>query len=593
MRNWLCALLFLPLAALAEEIDLPIAGLHIKLPDEWTRDRSLESRDTPLYATLDADDEGDKQIMIRITGKRAVQFDADKWMDEEKKARTEFFETVTNKFKRLTKQEFGGRGSIGYSMAGVGLRDADDEEEEAESIEIQFQVFAVINGSFVWEVELVSYKGAHLDKPEAVEGMLNAITFPKPRYPPLDLSAPADAAASEVTDEKGNIKLKLPAGWALTADPSDNEDSIDRFELERTSAQGLVICRVKVLRYTPGGPALFDQESPSSVMPIINRDTNFFENIYGHKDLEFDVNESNLLGGAEKSASYVIKNRTKTEWAAIHKLQKQIDKGLKLSLPDPPQIVVRGRIAMISPYIYVTRVVTAPGRGEDPALVADLKALHEGFEFLSSKAKMPPLRVFETKLGNTLDDPANAKPKKKQKIRCEAFSIKQKRTEPSAILLITYTLPKGFVRSTSPEIDKRKELRLVLAAQDKNNTSVLILLVASHWSELPVRNNLGSQSHAVPKLLFEQWRSSWENAARGTGKLREKPLKTSVGGLKAKAMEFSGLRDGFPGTRRNYMIEKWGWRLEVQADARGDGIAVFEKDIERFLKSIRLKKLKR
>ncbi len=243
MRKLLFALLFLAPAAIAEEIDFPIAGLHINLPDEWTRDRSLESRDTPLYATLDADDEGDKQIMVRVTRKRAVEFDADKWMDDEKKARTEFLETVTNKFKRLTKQEFGGRGSIGYSMAGVGMREADDEEEKAESTEIQFQVFAVINGSFVWEVELVSYKEAHLAKPEAVEGILNAITFPKPRFPPLDLSAPADAAASEVTDEKGNIKLKLSPGWALTGDPDNPEESIDRFEVERTNARGQVICR--------------------------------------------------------------------------------------------------------------------------------------------------------------------------------------------------------------------------------------------------------------------------------------------------------------------------------------------------------------
>ena len=166
MRKLLFALLFLAPAAIAEEIDFPIAGLHINLPDEWTRDRSLESRDTLLYATLDADDEGDKQIMVRVTRKRAVEFDADKWMDDEKKARTEFLETVTNKFKRLTKQEFGGRGSIGYSMAGVGTPET-YEEEEAESIEVHFQVFAIINGSFVWEVVLESHKEAHLNKPEA------------------------------------------------------------------------------------------------------------------------------------------------------------------------------------------------------------------------------------------------------------------------------------------------------------------------------------------------------------------------------------------------------------------------------------------
>jgi hypothetical protein len=456
---------------------------------------------------------------------------------------------------------------------------------------VHFQVFAVINGSFVWEVELVSYKEAHLNKPDAVEAILNAITFPKPRFPPLDLSVPADAAASEVTDEKGNIKLKLPPGWDLTRKPSDQKDAISRFEVERANAKGELICRVRVLRYTPGGPALFAQESPSTAMPIINQQTNFFEFAYGHKDLEFDVDESNLLGGADKSASYVVKNRTKTEWEGIHRLQQQINKGLKLSLPDPPQIVMRGRIAMISPYIYITRVFHIRGaQGEDPALGADLKVMHEGFEFLSSKAKMPPLRVFETKLGDTLTDPANAKPRKLQKVRIEAFSIKRKSTKPTAILQVQYTLPKGFVQIKSPEIDKRKSLLFLIAAQDKENTSVVIALEAEHISEQPLRNTAGSQAHVEPKRVFESWRSSWETDAVGSGRLKDKPYKKSVGGKKAHAMKFKGIRDGFPASRRNYMMEKWGWRILIQSDARGEGLEVFKRDIDVFFKSIRLSK---
>ena len=70
-------------------------------------------------------------------------------------------------------------------------------------------------------------------------------------------------------------------------------------------------------------------------------------------------------------------------------------------------------------------------------------------------------------------------------------------------------------------------------------------------------------------------------------------LRPDPGRAGRERVEFSGLRDGFPGTRRKYMLEKYGWRVLVEADARGDGIAVFEKDIARFLKSIRLKKLKR
>ena len=70
MRKWLFSLLVFPLLAAtgaADEVHHPELGLHVKLPDGWERDRSMEDVDNLLHATFAADDEGKKQILVRIT----------------------------------------------------------------------------------------------------------------------------------------------------------------------------------------------------------------------------------------------------------------------------------------------------------------------------------------------------------------------------------------------------------------------------------------------------------------------------------------------------------------------------------------------
>ena len=213
MPRWLLSLLVFPLLAgtgAAEEVHHPELGLHVKLPDGWERDRSMEDVDNLLYATFAADEDGDKRILAIISNGFAKDFDADGWLAAEEEARKNFFDTITNKFKHLRTQEFGSKGSIGYSIAGLGTPDGEDE-----AIAVAFQVYAVVNGAYYWQVELISYKEAHLEKSEAVDAILEAIKFPKPKVPPLDLSVPEDAKPTEIKDEKGNIKWTLPPGWEM------------------------------------------------------------------------------------------------------------------------------------------------------------------------------------------------------------------------------------------------------------------------------------------------------------------------------------------------------------------------------------------
>ncbi|MCZ6786082.1 MAG: hypothetical protein O7E54_02840, partial [Planctomycetota bacterium] len=145
MPKWLLSLLVFPLLAeigAAEEVHHPQLGFHVKLPDGWERDRSSEDADVLLHATFAADEDGDKRILVEISNGLAKDFDSDGWLAAEEESRKNFFDTITNKFKHLRTQEFGAKGSIGYSIAGIGT-----PPDEDEAIPVAYQVYAVINGA--------------------------------------------------------------------------------------------------------------------------------------------------------------------------------------------------------------------------------------------------------------------------------------------------------------------------------------------------------------------------------------------------------------------------------------------------------------
>ena len=210
-------------------------------------------------------------------------------------------------------------------------------------------------------------------------------------------------------------------------------------------------------------------------------------------------------------------------------MAKQIDKGIKISLPDPPMRVTRGYIALLSPYVYMTQALHG-GAGDDAGFVEELARLHSGFEFLSGKAKLPPLSVAGNEIGNTKDDPANAE-KRKGKFMIEAFKHGGGK-KPSAKAQISFVVPPGFIRVT----EGVRGGALVFAAQDKDNNNVLIVFTSKHATELPARMVFQS-----PREQMEGWKSNWEGQARGTGKIRDKNKNMQLGNIKAKGYVFEGM----------------------------------------------------
>ena len=138
----------------------------------------------------------------------------------------------------------------------------------------------MVNGTYYWQVEIISYREAHLEKAEAVDGILNAIKFPKPKFPPLDLSIPADATESEVKDEKGNVKWKIPAGWE-----SEEQTAQVIVKLSEAVVEAAKLVATVSTRF-PAADPLEEKEPPRT-----------FETVFDPSDAkaESDINEQLAL----------------------------------------------------------------------------------------------------------------------------------------------------------------------------------------------------------------------------------------------------------------------------------------------------------
>ena len=271
------------------------------------------------------------------------------------------------------------------------------------------------------------------------------------------------------------------------------------------------------------------------------------------------------------------------QWEAISRIQDHANKGVKLSIPDPPMYTLYGRIGMLSPNVYMVILRSVTNRqSSDETLLAEFRAMNESFELISGTAKLPPLTLGRMKFANTKDDPANAKDRKGKHL-IEVFSKTRPDKEPSAVIELQYVIPAGFIRATELE---NGAMKLLLVAQDKDNNNVEIRFLASHRTELGA--NMKFQD---VKNLYQQWTSAWESVARGSGRIKPKPDRLKLGRIgNAKGMRYSGEIDGFAASRINVVTDKKGWRISVEITSRGDGIKAFDKPIKTFLKKIGFRK---
>ncbi|MEE8105501.1 MAG: hypothetical protein V3T86_08220 [Planctomycetota bacterium] len=569
------AVVLLPALAFGDAFERKAAGLNVEAPDGWSRDTTVDGS-TVIYAA-DAEIADGKTFRLTIEVESAIEFDPEKWAEEQQKLVEEELTTILTKFTLVRTRTFKGDGdeevgSHGYEISGV------DEDD----VQIRHRVAAVINGGNVFIVHEIAKGDAEGANGELADKMMEGIRFPSPVPPKLDLSLPEDAEPTPVEDKDGNLKVTLPPGWAIPNDVNPVEGAPTRFTAIRTNSSGNDVAVVTFYRFTGFNASIFAEEGPTQF--LTDRTKPLMENFFGHtNELDFDSDESELLPGIEKASRWTVTSRKKEEWEAIRRIQEHANKGVKLSIPDPPMYTLYGRVGMLSPNVYMIILREVANRqSSDESLLAEFRTMNESFELISGTAKLPPLRVGNMTFANTKDDPANAKDRKGKHL-VEVFSKTRRDKEPSAVIELRYIIPAGFIRVSELE---NGALKLFLVAQDQDNNNVVIRFIASHRTELPARTKFQDV-----KNLYQQWSSKWESQARGSGRIKPKPDKITLGRIgSAKGMRYTGIIDGFSASRRNFVTDKKGWRIELEITSRGDGIKAFEAPIKTFVKKIGFRK---
>ncbi len=578
---WLCTLCMTAGSALAEEFVHETSGLSIRIPDQWDRDRSRERGSIAFSAICDL--AKGKQIRFEVSAGLASGFDAAEWLDAEKEEKLGRFAEQLQEFSIDKDRTVGGKGAVGYSVAGKA------SAGDGNTYLLRYRVYAVVNGDVLLHFTELSYNDAQQGQEALLQGMWDAVTITEPTKPKLEIEPPEGAVAADVVDEKGNYRLRLPAGWTVREGPSEQDDAALRLTVARENAAQQVIAVFDVVRFRYSDTGVFARETPSTVIQGLREHNGLFDVYYGPKaTFRIDVDESVLLGGADKSCAYRIKDWTAEQYAEIRKAEEDRSRGLKVEVPNPPKRVIRGRLAMLSPCVYVIRAEYGDHADADNGrFLAELNEILDSFEFLAGGAKLPALEMPNgERLGNTVADPRFAKERKDQ-IQPEAFDVaKKEKDKPSAVLQVKFTVPEFFQLVEGLPADGA--LKLMMVAQDKNNNWVRMQFIARHTTELPIQSNGARMSFEDKKQTLNTWRSNWEGSARG--KFPADSRKSTVGGVNFEVVEVTGTIDNFPAGKMHYLAEKWGWHMEMYIETRGGARDVFKDQIKDLVKGLRFSK---
>jgi hypothetical protein len=336
---------------------------------------------------------------------------------------------------------------------------------------------------------------------------------------------------------------------------------------------------------------VFTNDEPGDfLIKKLGENSKFFEPFYepdSAKVLRPEIDARTRLGGADKSCGYEIRALLLSEEAKIEEAKKLIARGdTSVTVPEFLPLVVRGRLAMISPYIYVTRTWFARSLSDNEQLLAEYNQILDSWEFASTEGKPPPLQVGGKALGNTLADAANKEERKKSKVH--EF---KRGAKVEAQLKIDYVLPPGFQEADGVQDEAAGgafgggDVPLQVVAQDGNNGWVWFRVVAIHQKSLPPKTVFEDK-----QKTFETWISNFESLARGTKRLPKKPEKVTVGNLDGHGCEMSGKINDFTATELNMVTMEGGWRIRFEMRTRGRGAATFADGIKTFLKKFKAAK---
>lgn len=585
MRNAALVFLLAATAAAGEFVDKP-TGLKLTFPDDWRRDSSREEGAIKFSGFLAADRDKGSYLTLTVEAIPLMEaFDKKAWLAHEQKSKTKILnKSVTQEFT-AEDVRIGGLDSVGYVIGGVATPKDQD-------VAVRFRVRAVVHGSHFFKITEVSVNKAHEARGDALKEIWNGIQFQAAEGGGDGGGSglqPVKGEPTEAVDKAGNYKVKLPPGWIVEREAPDDKNVELRMVFMRKDADDNPICVIQVWRMKDFRPQLISSGTPDEVVQNLLK-RKYWEAFYGEGSsdvIRADVDEGVGFGSAERSGEYTIRSKTMEEIKKIadaETLQRRGDKNIKV--PEYLDLVMRGRVAIISPAVYITRCQFRRSLADDAQLVAEYKQVHENLSFLVSEA-LPQALNIGGDVGNTVDNPAFAKDRKEKIVHDVRSARRTYRME------LKFTLPAGFAR-----YDKKlpsDQLVMVVYAQDGKNNWIRISMIAVNQKKRVDDNPGKIVSMPDPDKDAEQWKSNWTGTARGL-KVPSNLKKFSLGRIRGEGY------DGLSGDAKGFRAKFWGiassktpgkgWYILVDVETRGDGDKLFEDKMKKMFKSMKVKDVK-
>jgi hypothetical protein len=583
MRRLAPLLLFCCIAPAEDPVVVEDVGFSIEMPDDWSREMRREKDSIRFAAIFDHT----KKLFVRfqVETSDAKGYDAAAWLEVQKQATAKWFKEVQEPFAVEKGTVVGGRDAVAFTCSG---RTA----QGAEEYDMRLHVAALVHGGTFFQFTEVSYNKAHEveEVADAIARLWKGIRFQEPKAPPINLDVPEGAAEQELLDQTGNYKLKVPPGWTIKQPPNPDPKVTVRAAITRTDSDGNGLATITVLRFEESDTAIFATGTAGEVLTNIAKNGKFFEQFFGEGSAGFihpRVNEGVSLGGVEKAGAFEYRSITMEEQEEIRKaedLQRRGEKGIQV--PQFKETVVRGRIGLLSPAIYVAVGNFQKELADDPDLLKEYNRVLDSWEFLVSEAIPPALTVGDLEIGDTLSDPANTKARK-------SSSIAMHKERTAYRIQVDFVLPPGF-QEVPRDLIKRiyqdpDKISVLVVAQDKSHNWVQIMITHSNDNALgEIKMTLGDKKQA-----FETWESNWLGKAP-TAKFPARTKKFNIGNVRGEGYDrVPGVIDKFRGTFTGLVDDKSSWRTAVTIETRAKGDSVFKEGIEDFCRSVKLKPLKK
>jgi len=585
-----CLALFAALPASAAEPFTDSTGLVVELPDGWNRDRQTERGAMRFAATFQPEKEdGKKYVLFQVVAGPSDGFDQSAWMEHQRPMLSKIFESVNEPFEITQRYKVAGQTTGLCTIAGT----------HEEGYPVRIRRCAVPHGAVIFVFTEYSYNNAHEGQDAPLAAMWDAVSFqeggtapaPEPtnggggevddgRAPDGSIE-PGKGEPTAVEDKKGNLKLTLPPGWEVSRPAPDDATANTRFKAVRRVGESNV-AMVEFFRIPRPGRVFTIGTPTDQVSEVVFNQSDIVSKWFGYENGRGFVrlartDESKLMGGVPKSGQYRLEMITKEEREKIDEAETLLRRGQKIEVPEFPPRTVTGRVALLSPYLYVVQVYLAPSAAQSPQVLEEQQKLFESVEFFSDEP-MPPHLDIAGEGTNTLE--------MRKEVREEKIVLKLPGRQ-EYVLDITFDLPPGLVLIKDRSKLRDRNVSAVFYGQDDRNNWVRIVMAHENNSRLgEQRRRLGSK-----KLVFEQWKSNWESKARGTRMRGERRVSLRIRGLGSGKgyHEVEGKVDGHRGTFTGYLKRKSTWRHTITIETRGKGDEVFEDAIEDLFKSMRIR----